>query len=240
LIGPNLYGISVRHSRKIVAVENRSTNDLARIVQESASIWTNQQWLVSEVTCPSGTVELVSAQVYTLNGYQNGRHAVLNWVSNATNADYFTVEKQDKNGEFETLDPINAKVSADEGENNYYTYTDKTVSEGENKYRITLHGDDTPPQYSNLFTVNFRPIQDVSIFPNPTSDYADIDLSSYENQAVDLCLMDAGGREVLFSKVEKAGKTERIDLEGLTTGQYILHIRTKGKRDVTRLLNITK
>jgi Ricin-type beta-trefoil lectin domain-like/Secretion system C-terminal sorting domain/Bacterial Ig-like domain (group 2) len=235
-----IYRIIARHSGKYVSPENNSSSALARIVQESTTGGGNQQWLVSEVTCPSGTVELVSAQVYTLNGYQNGRQAVLNWVSNATNADYFTVEKRDKNGEFENLDHVNAKVLADEGENNYYTYTDKSVSEGENTYRITLHGDDTPPQYSNLFTVNFRPTQDVNIFPNPTSEYADIDLSSYENQAVDLRLMDAGGREVLFSKVEKAGKTERIDLEGLTTGQYILHIRTKGKRDVTRLLNITK
>jgi hypothetical protein len=235
-----IYRITARHSGKYVSPENDSSDDLARIVQESTTGGGNQQWLVSEVTCPSGTVELVSAQVYTLNGYQNGPQSVLNWVSNATNADYFTVEKQNKNGEFETLDHVNAKVSADESENNYYTFTDKTVSEGENTYRITLHGDDTPPQYSNLFTVNFKGVMDFMLSPNPTSDYVDVDLSAYENRAVALHLIDARGQEVKMSKLEKAGKIHRIELDNLTTGMYVLRIQSSGKRDVTRLVNITK
>jgi hypothetical protein len=57
---------------------------------------------------------------------------------------------------------------------------------------------------------------------------------------VALHLIDARGQEVKMSKLEKASKTHRIDLDNLTTGIYVLRIQTSGKRDVTRLLNITK
>jgi PKD repeat protein len=234
------YSISARHSGKYLTVSGNSTALKAGIVQLPKSSATSQQWTVSSVTCPVGTVALIASQIYTVDGYQEGKKGIITWVSNATDADYFMVEKLDKNGDFETLDVVNAKPLNIFSLTNYYSYTDSKTFEGENTYRVTLVSDNTPPQYSNLINLNFKEVMDFTVFPNPTSDYVDIDLKPYEERPVLLNIVDALGREVRSLSVEKAGKTQRIELDGLPNGQYVLRIHTVGKRDVTRLFNITK
>jgi PA14 domain/Secretion system C-terminal sorting domain/PKD domain/Bacterial Ig-like domain (group 2) len=190
--------------------------------------------------CPLGTTALSTTQIYAASGYKQGQKAVINWVSNAQNADYFTVEKLDKDGNFAVLDKVNAQQNSSNLENKYYSFTDKQIIDGENTYRVTLYADNTPPQYSDLISLNFKSFGDFSLSPNPTNDYLDVDLSLSENQRVTLTVVDAWGREVQALTLDKVGKTQRIDVNNLPTGLYLLHIRTQGKRDVTRLFTVTK
>lgn len=67
-----------------------------------------------------------------------------------------------------------------------------------------------------------------------------MDLTTYENRPVTLTLIDASGHEMQRLSVEKAGKTQRIVLDNLTNGLYLVRIQTVGKRDVTRVFNLTK
>jgi glucose/arabinose dehydrogenase len=237
----NNYFISARHSGKFIDIENQVTSSGATLIQmpKRSSNSNSQQWQVLETTCPTGT-NLVAAQIYIAEGYREGKNGILTWVSNAADADYFMVEKQDKNGDFETIDLVNAKPLNLDYEKNYYTFTDNQTLEGENTYRITLISDNTPPQYSKTITLNFREAVDFTLFPNPTSDFIDVDLSSYEDRPVKLTVVSMQGRELLSSKIEKASKTHRMVLDNLMNGQYIILIQTKGKRDVTRMFNITK
>ena len=73
--------------------------------------------------CPITPVALSSTQIYAASGYKQGQKAVINWVSNATNADYFTVEKLDKNGDFDVLDKVNAQQNSPNSDKKYYTFT---------------------------------------------------------------------------------------------------------------------
>jgi hypothetical protein len=234
------FYIAARHTNKLITVANAATSDLAPIEQRTSFSGQNQQWQVSEVTCPAGTLALSSSQIYTADGYRDGRKGILTWTSNAEDADYFTVEKLDKNGVFVVLDHINAKNITKLSTNHYYTYTDNQTIEGDNTYRIALYAEDAPPQYSNPITLDFKAKMDFNVYPNPTSEYIDVDLSAYENRPILLSVIDAAGHTVHFSSIEKAGKTQRVDLNSMATGQYILHIRTVGKRDVTRLFTVSK
>jgi hypothetical protein len=234
------YFITSKNSGKVIDVKGVSLLDGTRIQQSTKNGGYNQQWTVAQVGCPVGTVASQSAQIYAADGYRDGHKGILTWVSNAANADYFSVEKQNKNGDFETLENINAKSAATYSDKNYYSYTDNQAVDGENIYRIGLVADNTPPQYSNLISLNFKTVMDFSIFPNPTSDYVDVDLTTYENRPVTLTLIDASGHEMQRLSVEKAGKTQRIVLDDLTNGLYLVRIQTVGKRDVTRVFNLTK
>jgi glucose/arabinose dehydrogenase len=234
------YFISARHSGKYLDVSGSSTANGAGIVQMPKKGTNNQQWTVSSVSCPTGTVALLASQIYTADGYREGRKGILTWVSNASDADYFTIEKLDKNGDFETLDVVNAKLLDDNIDKNYYSYTDNQTFDGENTYRITLTTDNAAPQYSNLISLNFKAAIDFAVFPNPTSDYVDVDLKLYEDRPVVLTVIDLKGQTVRSVSFEKANKTQRVDLDGLSNGQYLLRIHTATKRDVTRLFNITR
>jgi glucose/arabinose dehydrogenase len=235
------FNVAVRHSGKYLDVYGAYLTNATALIQWPKNSGTNQQWTVGEVGCPSGTVALLASQIYSADGYREGRKGIVTWVSNASDADYFMVEKLDKNGDFATLDVVNAKPVNEFSEKNYYSFADNQTSDGENVYRVTLVTDDnTPPQYSNLVNLNFKAMADFTLFPNPSSEYVDVDLVPYEELPVLLTVIDASGREVRFSSVERAKKTHRVDLEGLTNGSYVLRIHTVGKRDVTRVFNITK
>jgi Ricin-type beta-trefoil lectin domain-like/Secretion system C-terminal sorting domain len=231
------YVITAKHSGKTIDVKGVSSADGANIQQYGQNGGKNQQWTVGEIGCPTGTVALLAAQIYTADGYREAHKALITWVSNAANADYFTVEKLDKNGNFETLDKINAKPISNVSDKNYYVFTDNQPFEGENTYRIGIVSDNVPPQYSNVISLNFNKMMDFTLYPNPTSEYIDVDLKPYENRPVVLSIMDATGHEIKSISLEKAAKTQRIDLEGFTNGLYLVRIHTAGKRDVTRLFN---
>ncbi len=234
------YNITARHSGKYLDVYGSSTANNASIIQWTKTGNPNQQWTVEAVGCPVGTVALATAQIYAAEGYREGRKGIVTWVSNAADADYFVVEKLNKLGEFETLDKVDAKPVSIVSDKNYYSFTDKQTFDGENTYRISLVTDNAPPQYSNLVTLNIKATADFMLFPNPSNDYIDVDLIPYEELPVLLTVIDAFGREVKYSSVERADKTQRIELDGLPTGQYVLRIHTIGKKDVTRLFNISK
>jgi glucose/arabinose dehydrogenase len=234
------YTITARHSGKVLDVYGFSNANNAAIVQFTKLGQTNQQWTVEAVGCPSGTVALAASQIYAAEGYREGRKGIVTWVSNAADADYFIVERLNKNGDFETLEKLDAKPVNAVTEKNYYSYTDKQTFDGENTYRVTLVTDNSTPQYSNLVTLNFKATADFMLFPNPSNDYIDVDLIPYEELPVLLTVIDATGHEVKYSSVERADKTQRIELDGLPTGQYVLRIHTVGKKDVTRVFTIAK
>jgi glucose/arabinose dehydrogenase len=234
------YYLAARHSGKYVTVSGNSTAIQAGLVQMPKTGVTSQQWTVSSVTCPTGTLALQVSQIYSADGYRDGRKGIITWVSNASDADYFILEKLDKNGNFTTFNTVNAKPLENILTKNYYSYTDNQAADGENTYRITLITDNMPPQYSNFIKLDFRTAMDFILSPNPTSEYVNVDLKPYENRPVVLTVVDLSGREVRSISIEKALKTHRVELDGLNNGQYVLRIHTDDKRDITRLFNITR
>jgi glucose/arabinose dehydrogenase/PKD repeat protein len=234
------YTIAAKHSGKMADVFNANTNAGTKIIQYIKNGGTNQQWTVAETTCPTGTVALLASQIFTADSYRDGNNGIITWVSNASDADYFTLEKLNKQGDFETLDNINAKPINGINGQNYYAYTDNLLNDGENTYRIALITDNGPPQYSRLITLNFKIMPDFTLSPNPTNDYVELDLTPFKDRNITLTVIDALGRQVRTITVEKADKIQRIQLEGLTNGQYMLHIHTSGKRDVTRVFTINR
>jgi glucose/arabinose dehydrogenase/PKD repeat protein len=236
----NNYVITAKHSGKVIDVKSSITSNNTNIQQFTRNDGLNQQWQVAEIGCPAGTVAFATAQIYTADGYRDGQKAMITWLSNAADADYFQVEKLGKNGSFETLSTVNAQPVNGFSTQNYYSYADKEPMEGENIYRISLLTDNTPPQYSELISLNFKASPDFLLSPNPTDDYVNVDLSLFQDRRTVLTVIDAWGKQVKNRKIEKVGKTERIELDGLPSGQYVLRIQAEGRREVARLFVIAR
>jgi glucose/arabinose dehydrogenase/PKD repeat protein len=234
------YLLVAKHSGKVADVSANSAAEGANIAQFTKNNGTNQQWRVVEVTCPSGTIAFAAAQIYAADGYKEGRKAVLNWISNAYDADYFTIEKMNTRGVFEAIDIVNAKPIYDINEKINYYYIDNQALEGENVYRITLATlDATETKSSKNIVLNFNQITEFALFPNPAFEYIDVDLASYLDKKVTLSVVDVLGHIFKNKTIEKAEKIQRVDLDNVPDGQYILRIQTEGKRDVLRMFNIT-
>ena len=78
------------------------------------------------------------------------------------------------------------------------------------------------------------------VFPNPTTDYVDVELVESDKRVV-ILISDVSGKILIRRSVEEAGSDpERIELDGIESGQYFIHIKSEGKREVVRPLVVTK
>ncbi len=235
------YFISAKHSNKVADVYAAQTTNGANVIQWTRHSGNNQQWTVAETACPVGTIALQSAQIYAVDGYRESRKAVITWVSNADAADYFEVEKFTKSGNFEKISTVNALSLRDISSKNQYSFVDNQPFDGENIYRVKLiFGDNFAPQLSGEVKLDFNKKAQYTLYPNPSSDYIDVDIEPLQNRTVLITVLDAVGHAVKYVSVERADETQRVELDGLPTGQYVLRIHSAGLKDVTRVFNITK
>jgi HYR domain/Secretion system C-terminal sorting domain/Fn3 associated/CotH kinase protein len=210
-----------------------------------ARIYFNSEWgPKATATYTSATVVPAAqvAQILVAHVRLDGQKAVVSWVSKTSKGvDYFNVEKLNARGLFDKKASINAQSSNQPDILENYSWTDENLVEGENIYRVSLHSDALrTPQYSDLVHLKYIPADAYSIFPNPTSDFFDIDLKSVEGTPVDVSIFNNIGTVVLTKRIEKAGITERVNIEKLGTGQYQVVVQPQGKRVVMRKVSVVR
>jgi glucose/arabinose dehydrogenase len=238
--GVNYFNIIAKHSGKYLDVFNGATTSGAQLVQWPATGGNNQLFAIAETACPAGVVAAQTAFVFSTGAYKDGRKAVITWSSNAGyKDDYFVVEKMDAQGDFQKLEVVNARGG--NFEKQLYTTTDNAPSAGENTYRVQMVRTSEAPQYSGLMKLDFAKVAEYMVFPNPTTDYVDVELSEGSDKRVVILITDVSGKILIRRSVEEAGSDpERIELDGLESGQYFIHIKAEGKREVVRPLVVAK
>jgi uncharacterized protein YoaH (UPF0181 family) len=182
------------------------------------------------------------AQILSVNGRLDGQKAVVSWITKTTQeVDYFQVEKQNARGVFETLQTVNAQYSSNREGIELYNIVDEKLREGDNIYRVVLFSNTLrSPQYADPVNVKFIPAEIYAIYPNPTSEYFDIDLKTVEGQSVSVSIFNSIGTVIYNEEIEKASVSKRINIERLGTGQYSVVIQPKGKRVVMKKVSIVR
>jgi hypothetical protein len=165
--------------------------------------------------------------------------AKLNWVSNGgLKNDYFVVERSSATSDFESIQVVNAKAATADLKD--YTFVDANPVEGDNFYRIKTVQMNGDVSISDIKTLTFGKVQDVRIFPNPASDFIDVDLKVYEGKQVNIFMYNAMGKLINTTNVESATSApQHIEIDNLTAGSYLIRIQVEGKRDVIKQVQIT-
>jgi hypothetical protein len=122
----------------------------------------------------------------------------------------------------------------------FYSVADNDVNEDINIYRVVLYRENNAiPQASEPISLDFSFLANYSIYPNPSNEYVDIDLEGVRYREVELSIFNSVGIIVKQLKVEKAPIAPvRMQLDGLENGQYLIHIKAEGKREVVKKLTI--
>jgi Secretion system C-terminal sorting domain len=97
-------------------------------------------------------------------------------------------------------------------------------------------------QYSEPKTVKFSTFSTIKIFPNPTEDVLNIALKGYDTQPIEVVIFDMQGKVIFNKQYEKTSNTTlSIPLsEKAVAGQYMLLMKSKGKKDVMRTFTVSK
>jgi Secretion system C-terminal sorting domain len=165
--------------------------------------------------------------------------AKLTWLSNGgLKNDYFVVERSSATSDFETIQLVNAKTAGADLKD--YTFVDANPVEGDNFYRIKTVEMNGNVSVSDIKTLTFGKVQDVRIFPNPASEFIDVDLKVYEGRQVNIFMYNGMGKLVNTTNVESATSAPlHIDIDNFTSGSYLIRVQVEGKRDVIKQVQIT-
>jgi hypothetical protein len=232
------YRIFHRFSGKFLSVQNNTSANKARIEIRN---WANnnaQKWLIAEVSCAE-TAKVRQADLLSAKAEGAVNNVQIAWYSNlGEKTDYYTIEKLDAlTEEFRGLKTLN-NIHFD-NEMRTFSVSDAAPSEGENVYRIKAVFNDGTHQLSENLKVTFGDIKTVRLFPNPTTDFIDVQLPEMPVGEVVLTLNNMFGKPVAHKKYE-AAQTLHFETGELPNGVYQLNIVRKGKRSMVKQIIIQK
>ena len=199
----------------------------------------SQQWQIVEVNCAWGQYS-ATPDVLTMDAHAEINRSRIEWVNNTGfKNDFFTVEKMDNaTGNFEKMEIQNTIYS---NKPEQYVSYDKNPTEGDNFYRVGVTFENGTVKYSETKKVIFSTLSTLRVFPNPADDFLDIDLKQYKGSAVSIYLYNNFGQQVQFTNIENVTDgTTRLNIASQGTGNYILRVTSKSKRDVTKQVVIAK
>ena len=204
-------------------------------------------------TSAATVAALQAAEILTVEARLEGKKAVIHWFTKtAQAADYFKLEKLNDKGVFENLQTVNALYSNNPTGVESYLAIDEKLVEGENIYRVALFsellnnnqpskGQDFPiVHYSNLVRLQVKTLDIYGVYPNPATEFVDIDLTTAEKKSVSISVFNSIGKIVFTERIDKAAPTKRLNVENFEAGQYFIHIQAEGKQGVVKKMSVAK
>jgi len=155
------------------------------------------------------------------------RASKLDWTtSSEENSDYFGIERSEDGISWTTIG--NVRAAGNSSSKLEYSYIDNKLPLTRSKeqifyYRLRMTDLDGKFEYSDIRGVNFtRSAEvDIQIYPNPTSDLINVDLSGFDLEAGDIHLgvYDNSGRKLMAKKILGNG-IELLDVSHLPAATY--------------------
>lgn len=145
---------------------------------------------------------------------------LLTWsTAMETNSSAFGVERSTTGKTWRTIGNVEAQASSNLITN--YNYSDISPVFGQNLYRLKMEDRDGSFSYSSIESVRFTGKGGVKLFPNPVSDFVEIETADW-SAVSSICLYDMAGR--ILSRVDRKTDSEqlapKLDLRSFPSGIY--------------------
>ncbi|HOZ51417.1 MAG TPA: lamin tail domain-containing protein [Chitinophagaceae bacterium] len=167
-------------------------------------------------------------ELFNFYGKLNLENTVdLKWqTAQEKNVSRFEIERSNDNLNFKKIGEVNAKGNTSSISD--YLFNDATAINEFNYYRLKIVDLDNQFAYSNIILVKLSNLGSriVSLYPNPTKDNINIEISSEKNQSSQIQIFDALGK-LIFEQpllLEKGFQKHNLNLAQLAKGQYTLRI----------------
>lgn len=133
----------------------------------------------------------------------------------------FDVERSADGHKFETI----AFQTAKNGKSQTYRLSDEKPLKGVSYYRLKMKEAREQNRYSLVEVVRFDQKHEVRVFPNPVSPGMEVMVETDLEEAFDVTITDASGRQVLRQTC--GGGTARLKTNGLSSGVYFYKVESK-------------
>jgi Secretion system C-terminal sorting domain len=203
----------------------------ATVAGANRNPFTGDIWWISASVEPSTLISLPSTGV-TLAAALNGNDVSLNWKTlTEVNSKSFEIER--------SVDGINyVKIAEKAAAGNSttdvnYSYLDPNMTAKTYYYRLRMVDIDNKFTYTNIAIVRKSSVKSIRVFPNPVSDYMNIEFSNAKG-AYTVSLFNQAGQEVQSRKADINSTVQyvRIEKGNLLTGMYYVRVTNTSTGEV--------
>lgn len=147
---------------------------------------------------------------------------LLAWeTASELNSNYFEVQRSLDGRDFKALGTLPAAGTSNQQLE--YQFLDTEIPPSPSYYyRIVTHFFGEAPANSKVIVVRGEPAPVVKVFPNPASDWLNIQLPADWDGTSDWVIYDGSGKIVRFGKIDASSSS--MDVSSLPPGNYILRI----------------
>lgn len=188
----------------------------------------------------AGVIAVVTLPI-VLTGFSavlNNDHGVtLDWnTQDEVNFSHFIIERSADGETWVEIGTVEAKGNSEV--ETAYTYVDEQPLSGNNFYRLTEVNLDNSYVYSQVLVVRTTTLAQISLFPNPATNYVNVSLGGNTPSAVTVLLTSAAGQRLAEKQATGgAGTIVTIPVGNLASGLYILTvISADGSRESSPVL----
>jgi len=191
-------------------------------------------------TSVSGPVSLSSIGVLPIqmSDFQASSHEnVINLTWNTMleiNSDHFDIQHLAANGTWEAIGQVDAKGNSATMID--YSFTDDHAFAGPNEYRIQSVDKDKKYSYSEIKVITLGTLS-VSLFPNPATDYVNVNLGKTPSGMQSIRLISQSGQLLFEKRAENVGGTIiPLAVSTYPQGNYLIVVTgANGSRQVSKL-----
>jgi len=166
------------------------------------------------------TLPLESISLKAQAGFTNEIN--LAWSTQSEiNVKEFIVERENKNGVFESIGNVSAKTGS---ANNTYSFVDWLAPEGRNYYRLKIADQDGSFKYSAVSSAVSSKVSELLVYPNPSSGSLTVNHLRAEKNASLSVFSLSGEAKVRVNLVEGTSSTP-LNLSSLIPGFYTIKLQ---------------
>jgi hypothetical protein len=166
-----------------------------------------------------------------------GTQVNLNWtISNSIDFSSFEIERSSDGSDFSTIGVVRYSEGVDA-----YEFPDLSPLPGKNYYRLKLMDLNGKYTVSQVQWISFGGLNsnEFSVFPNPASNFINIQINTIASQTVQVSLFDNTGRllsEKNFNVESGNNAFTMDDIKNYGTGMYFIRLNMNGSLYMQKLL----
>lgn len=187
-----------------------------------------------------GTNTSFPVEWVSFDAKKDGQDALLEWIVAAEyNNDYFEIERSLDGIRFQAIGNIEGKGTSNE--KSVYHFVDPQIGQYARPviyYKLRQVDTDGTSSYSNTVELTLADPQAISltVFPNPTAQFAFVDYYVQNKGRSRLELLDLTGKKVLVLPLEETKGRIFLDVRDLPEGVYVVKITNEGGFQTTKLV----
>ena len=189
----------------------------------------------NNIVCSDCSVTL-ALDLFGFNAKQKEDKVELFWSTiSEVNNDYFEVEFSENGRNFEALTTIMAEGNS--SDRIFYSYDHYEPVQGSNFYRLKMFDLSGSYEYSNVRHVLFDGDDySINVYPNPSSDFLNISLEEGFELNSKIMIYDITGRLIIEKRPTVFDELDRVDINTLKQGAYLLQYRSDSKIETIRFV----